>query len=98
MSVDDLIFSVFFFSVFSVSLWLKSPLSPRWSMTMQTLFLSLIVVGLALPVVAAELPAPERLPVHPELPDPLVALNGERITTKAAWREQRRPELKALFQ
>lgn len=38
------------------------------------------------------------LPEHKELPDPLVMLNGKRVTTRAQWNKERRPELKALFQ
>lgn len=33
-----------------------------------------------------------------EMPDPLILLNGERVTSKEQWINQRRPELKALFQ
>jgi hypothetical protein len=43
-------------------------------------------------------PDVSRLPSHPELPDPLVLFNGERVTTKEQWFKQRRPELKALFE
>jgi hypothetical protein len=46
----------------------------------------------------ADFPPPEKLPAHPGLPDPLVMLDGTRITTAADWRAKRRPELKALFQ
>jgi hypothetical protein len=38
------------------------------------------------------------LPARPELPDPLVLLNGQHVTARAQWMSQRRPELKALFQ
>src|SRR5580692_11138384 len=31
------------------------------------------------------------------LPDPLVMANGTRVTSAAQWRNQRRPELLALF-
>ena len=47
---------------------------------------------------AADFPAPRDLPSRPELPDPLVMLDGTRVTTKEQWVEKRRPELKALFQ
>jgi hypothetical protein len=47
---------------------------------------------------AAELPDPVDLPSRPELPDPLVMLNGDKITTKEDWINKRRPELKTLFQ
>src|SRR4051812_30669369 len=46
----------------------------------------------------ADLPEPDKLPAHPGLPDPLVMLNGERVTTRAQWETKRRPELKQLFQ
>jgi hypothetical protein len=47
---------------------------------------------------AAELPAVAKLPSRTELPDPLVMLNGDRVSTKEQWLKQRRPELKELFQ
>ena len=47
---------------------------------------------------AAGFPSPKDLPSRPELPDPLVMLDGSRVTTKEQWVEKRRPELKALFQ
>jgi hypothetical protein len=46
----------------------------------------------------ADFPEPAKLPSQPELPDPLVMLNGERVKTKEDWTKKRRPELKALFQ
>jgi hypothetical protein len=47
---------------------------------------------------SAEFPAPKDLPSRPELPDPLVMMDGTKVTTKDQWNEKRRPELKALFQ
>jgi hypothetical protein len=49
---------------------------------------------------AAEPVFPEvsRLPVQPNLPDPLVMFNGERVASREQWLTKRRPELKALFQ
>jgi hypothetical protein len=47
---------------------------------------------------AADFPSIDRLPAQPDLPDPLVMLNGERVTTRQAWEAKRRPELKELFQ
>lgn len=49
------------------------------------------------PLAADPFPPAAALPVHPELPDPLIALDGHRITSKREWVKQRRPELKALF-
>ena len=46
----------------------------------------------------ADFPAVADLPSKPELPDPLVMLNGERVTSKEQWVAKRRPELIALFQ
>jgi hypothetical protein len=43
-------------------------------------------------------PEVAKLPSHPELPDPLVMFNGERVTTREQWLNRRRPELKELFQ
>jgi hypothetical protein len=39
-----------------------------------------------------------QLPAVRELPDPLVMFDGRRVTTADQWRNERRPELKALFQ
>ena len=47
---------------------------------------------------AAGFPAVEELKPNPDLPDPLLMLNGGKITTKDDWFKKRRPELKALFQ
>src|SRR5829696_2299308 len=41
--------------------------------------------------------AAEGLPSQPNLPDPLLMLDGQKVTTAAQWKEKRRPELKALF-
>ncbi len=43
------------------------------------------------------LAAVESLPAHPGFPDPLLMLNGEKVTTAKQWNENRRPELKAMF-
>lgn len=45
-----------------------------------------------------DFPPVDQLPINPELPDPLVMMDGRRITSKQQWEEERRPELKALFQ
>jgi hypothetical protein len=43
-------------------------------------------------------PPVSELPARAELPDPLIMFNGDRIQTREQWLQQRRPELKALFQ
>src|SRR5262245_15128800 len=35
---------------------------------------------------------------RPEMPDPLVMLNGDKVASKEDWINKRRPELKKLFQ
>lgn len=47
---------------------------------------------------AADFPPFEQLPSHPEMPDPLVMFNGEKVTTPEQWAKERRPELRGLFQ
>src|SRR5574342_86933 len=52
------------------------------------------------PVRAAKSGFPEatQLPVQPELPDPLVMMDGKRVTSARQWNDKRRPEMKALFE
>lgn len=59
---------------------------------------AVVACAVTLPLLAADFPAPERLPANSVLPDPLTMLDGTRITTAAEWRERRAPELRALFQ
>ncbi len=47
---------------------------------------------------AVDFPSFEQLPSRPEMPDPLMMLNGDKVSTPEQWTQQRRPELKALFQ
>ena len=46
----------------------------------------------------AALPKPADLPVQTSLPDPLVMLDGRKITSREMWFTERRPELIRLFQ
>jgi hypothetical protein len=57
----------------------------------------LILLGTA-PAAAAKFPEVGKLPAQPEMPDPLVMFDGERVASKEQWVSKRRPELKALFQ
>jgi dienelactone hydrolase len=59
--------------------------------------LAVVLVGAAV-AWADKFPAAADLPARPELPDPLVMLNSDRITTAEQWRTKRKPELQALFQ
>ena len=61
------------------------------------------LVFLAVPIAGAEMtladfPDVSSLPPRPELPDPLVMLDGTRVSSPGQWVEKRRPELKSLFQ
>ena len=46
----------------------------------------------------AGLPKPADLPAQTSLPDPLVMLDGRKVTTREMWLNERRPELIRLFQ
>ena len=61
---------------------------------------SLCLAGLvaSAALAGADFPSVSQLPAQPELPDPLVLLNGERVVNKEQWVQKRRPELKALFE
>jgi hypothetical protein len=58
----------------------------------------LVVLAVSQAVPGGKFPPASKLPSQPDLPDPLVMMDGRRITTKKDWFEKRRPELKALFQ
>jgi dienelactone hydrolase len=47
---------------------------------------------------AGKMPDITTLPAQSGLPDPLVTLDGRRVTTREQWERERRPELKAIFQ
>ncbi len=71
--------------------------APLWTSLLAIVLL--VTLGIAdAPAGKGELPPPEKLPAHKELPDPLVMLNGQRVTSKEQWYNERRPELKKLFQ
>ncbi len=56
------------------------------------------IVACSTTLLAAPFPEPSQLPVQPTPPDPLVRFDGQRVSTAREWYQQRRPELKALFQ
>jgi hypothetical protein len=62
-----------------------------------------IVVTIPFAMISAQatpsaLPEVSQLPSQAQLPDPLLMLNGKRVTSRKQWNDQRRPELKALFE
>jgi hypothetical protein len=58
----------------------------------------ILVLGTMAVAQTQSLPDFSALPESRELPDPLLMLDGRRVTTGEQWRTQRRPELKTLFQ
>ncbi len=61
------------------------------------------LVFLAAPLGGAEMsfagfPEVSGLPPRPEMPDPLVTFEGDRVSSPEQWAGKRRPELKALFE
>ena len=52
----------------------------------------------AAPSIPVTFPDAAALPSQASLPDPLVMLDGRRVTTREQWFNNRRPELEALFQ
>jgi dienelactone hydrolase len=65
---------------------------------MKVLLFSVFIMACCAVVTRGDFPPVEKLPSRPELPDPLVMLDGTRIATKEDWVQKRRPELKNLFQ
>lgn len=65
---------------------------------MRPMLFSTAVIGSLATAAWADFPDVSKLPSRPELPDPLVMFNGERVSTQDQWLKQRRPELKALFE
>src|SRR5262245_21677300 len=65
---------------------------------MRLLLLSLMALVVSSRSSRADFPDPAKLPARADLPDPLVMLDGSRVTTATDWAAKRRPELKRLFQ
>ena len=57
-----------------------------------------LLVGYASGAATKSFPEVSSLTAQAALPDPLVMLDGRRVTSKDQWFNERRPELKALFQ
>jgi hypothetical protein len=59
-----------------------------------------LIGGLSLmsSMASGEYPSPTDLSSRPALPDPLVMLDGSRVSSAGEWHERRRPELLALFE
>jgi hypothetical protein len=60
-----------------------------------------VIIALSLmisPAVAADFPPPAELPSQVGFPDPLVSLDGSKVTSANDWFAKRKPELKVLFE
>jgi hypothetical protein len=70
------------------------------TMNLSHSFVPVVALSIGLMGGCATRPLPEAasLPVRPDLPDPLVMRDGRRVGSPSRWLEQRRPELKTLFQ
>lgn len=65
---------------------------------MRLLLASLGVLAVTVVALPADFPPPAKLPSSPEMPNPVVMLDGTKVTSKADWEAKRRPELKGLFE
>jgi len=70
----------------------------RIAVALSACLLTCIMLPCPAPVLAADLPAVSELPARPELPDPLVMLDGTKVASREQWFQRRRPELRQLFQ
>jgi len=64
----------------------------------RVLFVAAAVWLLATGCTAPVFPDVSKLPSNPNAPYPLTMMNGQKVTSQEQWFQQRRPELKALFQ
>lgn len=62
------------------------------------LLLAGLLSGCATATKPVTFPEVSALPSQPAMPNPLVMLDGRRVTSRAQWERERRPELKELFQ
>jgi len=74
------------------------PMSSFLSLPVQGIIACSLITVLYSVQAGRSLPDVSQLVSQPGLPDPLVLLNGERVTTTKQWLKNRRPELKALFE
>ena len=71
-------------------------LSGLGAAALATVLLLLVIEGCSTPT--SKWPTAAELPPQASLPDPLVMFNGDKVTTPQQWFQQRRPELRQLFQ
>ncbi|MGI8978632.1 MAG: acetylxylan esterase [Pirellulaceae bacterium] len=71
-----------------------------YAFSIRRFFVANLLFAAAFPGIssAAEFPPVSELKPQAGLPDPLVMLSGQKVRSKEQWENERRPELKALFQ
>lgn len=74
------------------------PYIPSRARLVRLLLPALLLAGCAGPAPRHEFAPAATLPAQAGLPDPLVMLDGQRVTSSEQWFKKRRPELAALFQ
>lgn len=70
-------------------------LNSRW---VKSAALALVLWGCATRPGRDSYPEASSLPPKPEMPDPLLMQNGQPVTSRTQWMQQRRPELQGLFE
>src|SRR6185295_17783076 len=81
--------------------WQKGVLCRVSSLRLVMAFIAAAIVAFiqsSLGQPSAALPNPTDLPSQATLPDPLIMLDGRKVTTREMWFKERRPELIRLFQ
>lgn len=73
-------------------------MSSQPAISSKAMLAALCAALIPMSLLAQPFPDASQLPVQTGLPDPLVMMNGERVTSKEMWVQKRRPELKELFQ
>ena len=73
-------------------------MNPRSNIILAAALFASLLAGCATHSTPMNFPDASTLPTQTAPPDPLVMLDGRRVTTPAQWNNERRPELQALFQ
>jgi hypothetical protein len=77
---------------------IRPTMNAAWVMLFVAMLCVLLSSGCSTTPGPRSFPAPAALPPCAALPDPLVMLDGRRVSSPGQWFDQRRPELMALFQ
>ena len=79
----------FLFTVYILRVFFTKDQRQRWGSSLRLVAISRVVIAAALPVLlgqaVAALPEATDLPAQTALPDPLVMLDGRKVTTREMW-------------